>query len=186
MTITFDKASNLSSFKTLSPEENGASDFSNLLKQQKSAGDVGQIENISSLNDAKQQLCKNIYAEVSQIVSGVVWPLLALDPEILRSYTSQPENRVIIEDSLDHVEVLLDTLLNQCADFLDPDQLARVRNMKGDLESLREAMQIGTGESIRAALSAFLEGFSSLMSRAAQFTLPLIRKALPGGSPEFQ
>jgi hypothetical protein len=185
MAITLDNAGGLGSAAAMPKADSGAADFSRIMNGQIPSEGVKVSENINFPSDAKAQLCADIYAEVSAIMSGVVWPMLSLDPEDLRRYMADPGSRSVIEDSLDRVEVLLDTLLNQCADFLSPDVLARIRNMKGDLESLRGAMQFGLVDKVREALTSLAEGFSALASQAAEFTLPVIRKVVPGLSPEF-
>lgn len=111
---------------------------------------------------ALEAACTSMYNEAAAIANGVVLPLLAEEPEALRRMFSDPDNRAVVEESLDRLHDLLSALEHQCGDFLPASAMDEVRGMRETLERLRDAMQMGLWEQVQGLAGMLWEGLKDL------------------------
>lgn len=113
-------------------------------------------------DDARKNACLGYYAEAMQIVGNVVAPLANADPERLNGLVSDPEVSARTQESLDTLEMLLDLLENQCGDVLNEGMMGQVRDLRDQLEQLRNGMRMGLVEQILDAGAKLVDGFFTL------------------------
>ncbi len=130
-----------------------------------------------------EAFCTNTYNEAASIANGVVLRLLVEGPEELRRMFADPDNRAVVEESLDRLEQALDILERDCGDFLPADAMEEVRGMRDALGRLREAMRMNLWEQVEALAEMLWDGLSALGSALRSVgaeVLPLIRNAAEG------
>ena len=132
----------------------GACHESAVLKQQ----DSGRL----LPRGAQEAACTDWYNEAAAIANGVVLRLLVEGPEALRRWFANPDNRAVVEQSLDRLDDLLWMLERRCGDFLPASAMEDVRGMRDALERLREAMRMGLWEQVQSLAGMVWEGLKAL------------------------
>ena len=111
---------------------------------------------------AQEAACTDWYNEAAAIANGVVLRLLVEGTEALRRWFSDPDNRAVVEQSLDRLDDLLWMLERRCGDFLPASAMEDVRGMRDALERLREAMRMGLWEQVQSLAGMVWEGLKAL------------------------
>lgn len=132
----------------------GARDENTVLKQQDPERRIPRA--------AQEAVCTNMYNEAAEIANGVVLRLLVEGTETLRRWFADPDNRAVVEESLDRLDDLLRALEHQCGDFLPASAMEDVRGMRDALERLREAMRMGLWEQVQSLAGMVWEGLQAL------------------------
>ncbi|HMB11427.1 hypothetical protein [Saliniramus sp.] len=132
----------------------GARDESAVLKQQ------GPDRRLPRA--AQEAACTDMYNEAAAIANGVVLRLLVEGTEVLRGWFANPDNRAVVEESLDRLDDLLNALEHQCGDFLPASAMEEVRGMRETLERLREAMRMNLWEQVQSLAGVLWEGLKGV------------------------
>ena len=111
---------------------------------------------------AQEAACTDWYNEAAAIANGVVLRLLVEGTEALRRWFSDPDNRAVVEESLDRLDDLLWMLERRCGDFLPASAMEDVRGMRDALERLRGAMRMGLWERVQSLAGMVWEGLQAL------------------------
>ncbi|MGY6644658.1 MAG: hypothetical protein ACXIVD_05505 [Salinarimonas sp.] len=111
---------------------------------------------------AQEAACTDMYNEAAAIANGVVLRLLVEGTEALRRWFSDPDNRAVVEESLDRLDDLLNALEHQCGDFLPASAMEEVRGMRDVLERLREAMRMNLWEQVQSLAGVLWEGLKEV------------------------
>lgn len=115
-----------------------------------------------------EAFCTNTYNEAASIANGVVLRLLVEGPEELRRMFADPDNRAVVEASLNRLEEALDILERDCGDFLPADAMEEVRGMRETLGRLRDAMRMNLWEQVGAFAEDLLGGLVAVGRGAAR------------------